>query len=748
MADNNEIKKTISIDLGNTTSSLKDYKKHIDELRGSLLQLDESSEEYAKICEEIKKEQDNLNKVMSVGKKDTDAAEGSYNHLVNTMAQLKKEWRATADESKRADLGKQIKEINDKLKGLDAGTGNFQRNVGNYEAAFSNAMSSLANGIKSGATPAVGGLSTAFKALIANPIGAVIAAIVLVVKQLTDAIKGNEESTNSLKKSFALFQPVIDGIKNAFDFLAKGVVEAFELITKAITKTLEGVSAALNWLGLDNMASAIDGYLDKAEQAVNLSQQEADLTKQKRENTKKEAELQLEISELRAKMADKEKYNAKERAQFADEWEKKEKELAKIRYDEAKKEYNLIVEKNKLTANSAEDNEAEAQAYAKMVNEKTKYNEQLRNITKEKQRLIGETERLTNATNKNASDTKNEAEELQKAADSIEERIRKSNQTQLEILTEKYNEEKSILEAAGRDTTELTQRYEEAKTGILESEAAKRYAIIQNTVKEEEQRLKDEAEQKVFEVENNDEITSEIEKAQSLYDIQHGLTLDLIQLKEDELSVFEGTEEQKKALIYEISKLRQKASNEEITQAKKVGELERKEAEKTKKAKEQALNASLGLASTVFGAMSDLAEEGSEEQKAFSVMQATIDTLRSIMGIWAGYSEMGPFGVAAAAIQTAAVTALGITTIAKIKSTNKNTASSGSASVGAPQVSTPSMSSVTPLLNEQEDINRMTSLSEQGDSTKETQNLRVYVVDQDIRDANARAEVVEDNATF
>ncbi|MEE1226078.1 MAG: hypothetical protein UHM08_03135 [Bacteroidales bacterium] len=48
------------------------------------------------------------------------------------MAQLKKEWRATADEAKRADLGGQIEEINQQLKEMDASVGNFQRNVGNY----------------------------------------------------------------------------------------------------------------------------------------------------------------------------------------------------------------------------------------------------------------------------------------------------------------------------------------------------------------------------------------------------------------------------------------------------------------------------------------------------------------------------------------------------------------------------------------------------------------------------------------
>ena len=87
-SNNTEIKKVITVDLGNTATSLKDYKKHIDDLRGSLLQLDETSEEYKKVSQEIKNEQDKLNEVMKAGKYDVDQAEGSYNQLTKTMSEL------------------------------------------------------------------------------------------------------------------------------------------------------------------------------------------------------------------------------------------------------------------------------------------------------------------------------------------------------------------------------------------------------------------------------------------------------------------------------------------------------------------------------------------------------------------------------------------------------------------------------------------------------------------------------------
>ena len=154
----------------------------------------------------------------------------------------------------------------------------------------------------------------------------------------------------------------------------------------------------------------------------------------------------------------------------------------------------------------------------------------------------------------------------------------------------------------------------------------------------------------------------------------------------------------------------------------------------------------------LFGALSQLSEEGSEQQKAFAIMETILNTLTAIMGIWAGYSKFTAFGVAAAIAQTATVTALGAATIAKMKAVTKDSAGSASVSGLTAGVSAPSaggsnltMTSVNPLLDEQADLNRLNTASAGSDRM---QNMRVYVVDQDIRDANVRAQVVEDNSTF
>ena len=70
--------------------SLADYRKKIDELRGSLLSLEKTDEQYAKTVGEINRMQGNLNEVMAVGKKNTDEMAGSFTNLQKEIREGKK----------------------------------------------------------------------------------------------------------------------------------------------------------------------------------------------------------------------------------------------------------------------------------------------------------------------------------------------------------------------------------------------------------------------------------------------------------------------------------------------------------------------------------------------------------------------------------------------------------------------------------------------------------------------------------
>lgn len=607
--EQNEIKKVITVDLGNTATSLRDYKKHIDDLKGSLLQLDSASEEYEKISKEIKAEQDKLNEVMKVGKTTTDAAEGSYNQLSQTMSELKKQWKATADEAESADLGKQILDINNQLKELDASTGNYQRNVGDYANAFEQAFDKCLDGIKSIDGPlgevggtvknmlpviksinktAISGLEGIKKGIAATGIGLLVIAVSTLIshwQDLTAVIGISQDDINEFKeKAINTFKNIVSGavgVGNAIgNFLlapTRAAIEAFKGLGNIVKDVFTGDFSKIK----EDATAALDAIKGIGQKAIDF------------------------------------KGNYQQGVEAAD---------------------NMIaVIEDRLTS---KDNTDKAEEAGTVVG-----------------KAIGKgmAEGVADEETTNEIDSKTQA---------ILDRLHQRNTDEIELLREKYEEEKALLEQYGLDTTQLQEEFEANVEAIIDK------------------RL--DAEQKA---------------------------------------------------IVEQEKL-----EEELT-AKKKAESDKQLALK-KKEQQALLSSSIAL----FGALSELAEEGSEEQKAFSIMQTVLNTLQSIMGIWAGYSEMGPFGVAAAAIQTAAVTAMGVATIAKMKSTTKE--STSSASVAAPQISTPSMTQVSPLLDEQSDLNRLETSGIQGNSTNEQMNMRVYVVDQDIRDANQKAEVVENNATF
>lgn len=608
--EQNEIKKVITVDLGNTATSLKDYKKHIDDLKGSLLQLDSASEEYDKIAKEIKTEQDKLNEVMKVGKGITDAAEGSYNQLSQTMSELKKQWKATADEAERAELGKQILDINNQLKELDASTGNFQRNVGDYANAFEQAFDKCLDGIKNIDGPlgeiggtvknmipviksinstAISGLTGIKKAIASTGIGLLVVAVATLIshwQDLTAVIGISQDDIDEFKeKAINAFKNVVSGavgVGNAIgNFLLapiRATIEAFKGLGNIIKDVFSGDFSKIK----EDATAAFDAIKGIGQKAIDF------------------------------------KGNYQAGREAAD---------------------NMIATIEERLA--SKDNTDKAEEAGKVVG-----------------KAIGK-----GMSEGVAEETETE-KEIDSKTQSILDRLHKRNTDEIELLREKYEEEKALLEQYGLDTTQLQEEFEANVEAIIDK------------------RL--DAEQKAI-------------------------------------------EEQEKA-------------EEELT-AKKKAESEKQLALK-KKEQQALLSSSIAL----FGALSELAEEGSEEQKALSIMQTVLNTLQSIMGIWAGYSEMGPFGVAAAAVQTAAVVATGAATIAKMKSTTKDSASS--ASVAAPQISTPSMTSVNPLLDEQSDLNRLETSNIQGNSSNEPLNMRVYVVDQDIRDANNKAEVVESNATF
>lgn len=479
------------VSAGYSFSSLKSAKNYIDRLRASLIDLDEESEEYAERVEEIDKVQDKLNKAMKAAGDKTKDAEGSYNALSKKMSELKKAFKATGDEAERAALAKQISGINDQLKGMDASIGNFQRNVGNYEAAFTKGLSGITKEIEALGNPlavaknGVLALGKAFKTLIANPVGAVIMAIVVAIKALKKGFDQSEAATNSLKRAFSALQPVMNAISNVFTGFANIVgsiaEKAIPALVNGLMKASDWMMSLLNKLGIvsDEKLEAFRKSIEAQKEAVKVTQdltnREIDLTERKRKFQVDEAKAEMEIAELREKAADKEKYSAKERQKFMEQAIAKERGLNDQKLALVQEEYDILKKRSELTDNSAQMNDELAAAEAKLYNTRREHFEKERSLLKEKMKAGKE---LSDAEKKRLEELKKleeeakklREEELKKVAE-IQDRaalsLLSNKDRELEILKRKYEEEKALLEKYEKDTTKLTEEYEAKKQEII-----------------------------------------------------------------------------------------------------------------------------------------------------------------------------------------------------------------------------------------------------------------------------------------
>lgn len=142
------VETVLSINAGNGAETLKGLRAEAKLYREQMNSAKVSSDEFNEAQQNLNNTLAQIKNVLSLGTKEFQEANGSYDSLVRTMSQLTQAWRATGDEAERAKLGEKILEINTRLKELDASRGNFQRNVGNYQSAFNGLSTSMSQVIR------------------------------------------------------------------------------------------------------------------------------------------------------------------------------------------------------------------------------------------------------------------------------------------------------------------------------------------------------------------------------------------------------------------------------------------------------------------------------------------------------------------------------------------------------------------------------------------------------------------------
>lgn len=670
-----EIKKIIDVD----SSSLSDYKTRLDELRTALGELDKDSQEYVNTQRELEETADALSSALESNTSTAETLSTSYKSLEKQLSSLQDTYKSLTEEEKNSPYGqemaKQIGSLQTQMKGLDKSMGDNTKNVGEYGTQFATAFTKM-GGASSTLTGGIGKVNGAMKMLMANPIVAAIAAIVVVFMKLYDAIKGSERLTNQLNQAMSAFKPIMDIISNGMSFLAEGIVKGFQMISDTVVKTMDWLGKLARKMKLNAVADMLDG-IAAAQAVANAEERESQALQQKRRDIQvQNAKLEMESAELRAKMAEKDKYTEEQRLKWAQQWQEKQKQIAKNNLEIAERELALLQSQASHTENSADVNDKLADAQAKVYQVQQRYNEVLRTTNKE-------ISSLNIALAKKADNLSDVADQTTRVLETTQ------------LLDDYLKEEK------------LT---EDRVTG----------ALSRNLEMLDQQR-----EQDLFYA--NLEIQDEKEKQERIYEIRR-------QSYEQGIEFIQKTLDENYLSFEQRERLEQQLADKKW-ELEKLNATHHAQSEntQTKTSKEQValrlttassyMNAMAGL----MGNLADLAEEGSEEQKALQIMSTTISTLSGIVSAISGAMQLGPIaGPIVGAINSAAVLAAGITNIAKMKATTKTNNDNLGGATGASF----SGVSATPLLNEARDLQSLQTIPVTQES--ERQDLRVYVVESDI----------------
>lgn len=246
-----EVVTVLKVETGNSENSIKSIKKEISDLKKALEGAEIGSEAFEKASKDLADAQQRLKSVMDSTKKTVSAAEGSYDALVATMAQLKKEWRSTADEAKRNEIGKQIDAINTELKELDATLGNHQRNVGNYKGDIIDAYREIQGEVKR-TNDVLAGSAASLNSDLANSSQSVYD----YGKAWSEVQKGTEQT----RAKFESVQKMASGVASGFAAL-QGVTALLGSENEDLQKVLVKVQAAMAIAqGVGGLKDLIEGF--------------------------------------------------------------------------------------------------------------------------------------------------------------------------------------------------------------------------------------------------------------------------------------------------------------------------------------------------------------------------------------------------------------------------------------------------------------------------------------------------------
>lgn len=462
----------IRVDTGKAVDNLKELNEYIKELKKTMNEAKIGSGEFKKAQDELDKVIVKQKQIMNGAANENKAAAGSFNALSNQLRELKEAWKATADEVKRDELGKQINDVKAQLNDMNHSIGNFQDNVGNYAGSLSplfDALGSKIDGLggklsqMTGTLGAMGfsvnglvnpikAVDAGFKLLSTNPIIAAMTLLIGLFLKVKDAIAANEDLQRRWNVAMAAFQPIINAAKNALDALANAVV----------------------WVA-EKVGALISLFSEASKETTELAEAQDKLNMSKREFKGNENAMRAEAKAL--KLQAKETDDLNEKLRLLNESRAKLKATNQQAVDLAAEELRIAEEQAKLAPNSKEDNEKIAELKQKLGQAQEKLNQE----DTEYVELIKSADNGLKKLNANTGTAADKTKELAKEVEKMEQTIADSSKTQIQKLEEEKKKWVENYRQLKKNTKALEEYYDKKIAKAKEEEQKARSASIKTS---------------------------------------------------------------------------------------------------------------------------------------------------------------------------------------------------------------------------------------------------------------------------
>lgn len=476
----------VELDAGKVATELADISRQIANVKKEQKQLDDeyksgkiSLAEYTQSTAAMKDELTWLQKqqkgniaTQKLLTETTDTYADSLNGERQKLADMLKAYDQLDKATRESEGGKaflaQIQKQTQAVSDMEKATGRAQRSVGNYPTILQRIVEPLqmieglgekVKGTTSGLAGMAQSASAAFKGLgsslkvatvemlkfLATPIGAVLTAvgvvlgaIVVAFGKLSEAFKKNYEAGTNWARLMASLQPIIDAIGRAFDKLATAIGKV--------------AGKLASWIGSNSEA---------VKSAQDLVTAMGDLQESERKYTEDSAKRNKEVSELRAKAAEKDKYSAMERQKYladAMELEKQNLEEQKKIKAEQLRILEETAKKNSDTSDATKDKIAAARAA--MYQAEQAYYDGTRRLQKEYQSATNEI--AAERQKQFDEETKKAQEAAQKLSDiraTLLERTRSALDNEIAALEEEKAKELEVEGLTAEEKIQIEQYY-------------------------------------------------------------------------------------------------------------------------------------------------------------------------------------------------------------------------------------------------------------------------------------------------